>query len=83
MLPPSHSGEVEIGWHLHPAHHGRGLATRAARELLSRTGGRVLALTDPDNLASQAVAIRLGMTDEGPTDRWYGLTARQFVIMLG
>ncbi|WP_327010985.1 GNAT family N-acetyltransferase [Dactylosporangium sp. NBC_01737] len=75
-------GEVEIGWHLHPAHHGKGLATRAARELLSRTGGRVLALTDEDNLASQAVATRLGMTDEGLTDRWYGITARQFAITL-
>ena len=76
-------GEVEIGWHLHPDHHGKGLATRAARELLSRTGGRVLALTDQDNLASQAVAVRLGMTDEGLTDRWYGITARQYAIMLG
>jgi RimJ/RimL family protein N-acetyltransferase len=77
------SGEVEVGWHLHPDHHGKGLATRAARELLSRTRGRVLALTDVDNLASQAVATRLGMTDEGLTDRWYGLTARQFAVMLG
>ena len=76
------SGEVEVGWHLHPDHHGKGLATRAARELLSRTSGRVLALTDPGNLASQAVATRLGMTDEGLTDRWLGLTARQFAIML-
>lgn len=76
------TGEVEIGWHLHPDHQGKGLATRAARELLSRTGGRVLALTDEDNLASQAVATRLGMTDEGLTDRWYGLTARQFAVTL-
>jgi RimJ/RimL family protein N-acetyltransferase len=27
---------------------------------------------------SQAVAARLGMSDEGTTDRWFGLTARQF-----
>ncbi|MET7421435.1 GNAT family N-acetyltransferase [Dactylosporangium sp. NPDC005555] len=77
------SGEVEVGWHLHPAHHGKGLATTAARELLSRTSGRVLALTDQDNAASQGVAKRLGMTDEGLTDRWYGITARQFAVMLG
>lgn len=82
LLPLEDSGEVEIGWHLHPAHHGKGLATRAARELLSRTRGRVLALTDQDNLASQAVATRLGMTDEGLTDRWYGITARQYAITL-
>jgi RimJ/RimL family protein N-acetyltransferase len=38
----------------------------------------VLALTDLDNVRSQAVAARLGMSDEGTTDRWFGLTARQF-----
>jgi len=38
----------------------------------------VLALTDPDNVRSQAVAARLGMSDEGTTDRWFGLIARQF-----
>lgn len=38
----------------------------------------VLALTDLDNLPSQAVATRLGMRDEGTTDRWFGLTTRQF-----
>ena len=27
---------------------------------------------------SQAVAARLGMSDEGTTDHWFGLTARQF-----
>ncbi|WP_426561892.1 GNAT family N-acetyltransferase [Angustibacter sp. McL0619] len=74
--------EVEVGWHLHPDHQGKGLATRAARALLDRaaTAGypRVLALTDLDNEPSQAVARRLGMADEGPTDRWFGLTMRQF-----
>jgi len=38
----------------------------------------VLALTDLDNVRSQAVAARLDMRDEGTTDRWFGLTARQF-----
>ena len=37
-----------------------------------------LALTDLDNSASQAVAIRLGMRDEGVTQRWFGLITRQF-----
>jgi len=37
-----------------------------------------LALTDLDNAPSQAVAARLGMRDEGTTDRWFGLTSRQF-----
>ena len=40
--------------------------------------GEVLALTDLDNVRSQAVAARLGMSDEGATDRWFGLAARQF-----
>lgn len=86
LLPLRDAGgpttEVEIGWHLHPDHQGRGLVTEAARALLdvAREVGldRVLALTDLDNTASQAVAGRLGMTDEGKTDRWFGITTRQF-----
>ena len=31
-----------------------------------------------DEARSQAVAARLGMSDEGTTDRWFRLTARQF-----
>ena len=73
------TGEVEVGWHLHPREQGRGLATEAARVLLGIAARpRVLALTDPDNDRSQAVARRLGMADEGLTDRWFGLTTRQF-----
>ena len=75
------TSEVEVGWHLHPDHQGRGLVTEAARALLQRAAqaghSRVLAVTDDDNVASQAVARRLGMVDEGLTDRWFGLTMRQ------
>ncbi|WP_238017229.1 GNAT family N-acetyltransferase [Dactylosporangium sp. AC04546] len=83
LLLPLHdqdglTDEVEIGWHLHPDHQGRGLVTEAARRLLRDAPAGVLALTDPDNDRSQAVARRLGMRDEGLTDRWFGLTARQF-----
>jgi RimJ/RimL family protein N-acetyltransferase len=73
---------IEIGWHLHPQHQGHGFATEAAGALLAVAAtteiGDVLALTDLDNVRSQAVAARLGMSDEGTTDRWFGLTARQF-----
>lgn len=78
--------EVEIGWHLHPDAQGRGLVTEAACALLDQAAqhgvARVLALTDLDNLRSQAVARRLGMIDEGSTDRWFGMTTRQFSAVL-
>jgi RimJ/RimL family protein N-acetyltransferase len=76
------TGLVEVGWHLHPQHQGQGLATEAAGALLAVAGkagiDQVLAITDVDNAASQRVATRLGMTDEGVTERWFGLTARQY-----
>jgi RimJ/RimL family protein N-acetyltransferase len=76
------TGLVEVGWHLHPDHQGRGLATEAARALLAHlpaeAPNRVLALTDLDNTPSQAVAVRLGMADQGETDRWFGETMRQY-----
>jgi RimJ/RimL family protein N-acetyltransferase len=76
------AGLPEIGWHLHPGYQGQGLATEAAEAVLAAAAGagigQVLALTDLDNVRSQAVAARLGMLDEGTTDRWYGLTTRQF-----
>jgi RimJ/RimL family protein N-acetyltransferase len=73
------TGLTEVGWHLHPDEQGRGLATEAAAAVLAVAGvGPVLALTDPDNIRSQAVAARLGMRDEGLTERWFGLTSRQF-----
>jgi RimJ/RimL family protein N-acetyltransferase len=80
------TSEVEVGWHLRPDHQGRGLATEASQALLVQAAeaglSRVLALTDPDNTPSQAVARRLGMVDEGITDRWFGITARQFAVEL-
>ena len=76
------TGLTEVGWHLHPQYQGQGFATEAAGALLAAAAaagiGQVLALTDLDNVRSQAVAARLGMRDEGTTDRWFGLTARQF-----
>ena len=65
-----------------PEHQGQGLATEAARAVLALAGkaglDQVLAITDLDNAASQRVAARLGMADEGVTERWFGLTARQY-----
>lgn len=74
--------QFEVGWHLHPDFQGRGLATEAAAALLAVLPAngpeRVLALTDLDNTKSQAVAARLGMVNQGPTDRWFGETLFQF-----
>jgi RimJ/RimL family protein N-acetyltransferase len=80
------TGLVEVGWHLHPSHQGQGLATEAARAVLAMAAeagiDQVLALTDLDNVASQRVAARLGMRDGGVTDRWFGLTTRQYRVMV-
>lgn len=78
------AGLIEVAWHLHPDQQGRGLATEAAAAVLAAAGAagieQVLAITDLDNVRSQAVAVRLGMRDEGITDRWLGLTMRQYRI---
>jgi RimJ/RimL family protein N-acetyltransferase len=76
------TGLVEVGWHLHPEHQGQGMSTEAARAVLALAAkagiDQVLAITDLDNTASQRVASRLGMTYDGVTERWFGLTARQY-----
>ncbi len=67
--------DVEIGWHLHPDAWGRGYATEAASVILDRAFShglpKVIAVTDPENSASQAVCRRLGMAHLGRTTRYY------------
>lgn len=69
------SGDLEIGWHLDPQAWGRGHATEAGRAVLEHawaTGAQeVLAVTRPDNAASQAVCERLGLTSRGTTRKYY------------
>lgn len=69
---------AEIGWTLHPDHHGHGYATEAAREMLRLAFEdlglhRVVAEYDPRNPASIAVAERLGMRHEAHLrqDLWF------------
>lgn len=80
------SDEVEIGWHLHPGVWGRGVATEAARAVLQHAEqhglARVVAVTHPDNLASQRVATRIGMTAAGTTDHYYDTTTSVFTLKL-
>lgn len=63
----------EIGWRLFPATWGQGVATRAARLALTDAFDRVgldhvLAYTVADNLRSQAVMTRLGLTRQPDMD---------------
>lgn len=76
------SPEIEIGWHLHPDVWGEGIATEAATRVLAHASAlpRIVAVTYPQNFPSQRVTARLGMRDEGMTDRYYNLTMRLFVL---
>jgi RimJ/RimL family protein N-acetyltransferase len=79
-LPPS--GDTEIGWHLHPDAWGFGYAAEAARRVLEYAFAaglaEVVAVTYPENTASQAVARRIGMSPRGLTDRYYNTTFALF-----
>lgn len=81
--PLEASGDIEIGWHLHPNAWGNGFATEAAARVLAHAflSGlqRVVAVTNPANYASQAVCARIGMVPEGLTDRYYNATCELFV----
>ena len=64
--------EIEIGYRLHPDMWGQGLATEAARAV--RDHGfddlnlpRLISLIHPENIASQRVAKKNGMTAEKET----------------
>jgi RimJ/RimL family protein N-acetyltransferase len=74
--------EIELGWWLRRDLWGRGLATEAAREALRICFEgigftRIISAIHPDNLASAAVAQRIGMEPGGQVhlegmalDRW-------------
>jgi RimJ/RimL family protein N-acetyltransferase len=61
--------EMGMFWAISPSHQGKGLATEAAEALVDymfdvRRLARIVATTENDNLASQRVMRRLGMTVE-------------------
>jgi RimJ/RimL family protein N-acetyltransferase len=76
------SDAVEIGWHLHPDHWGRGYATEMGHALIAHAHEHglhpVRAVVYPDNAASRAVCRRLGMDEVGETDRWYGVSLVEY-----
>jgi RimJ/RimL family protein N-acetyltransferase len=82
-LPDGDSG-CEIGWHLHPDSWGHGYATEAARAVLKHAFdwglSEVNALTHLDNEPSKRVCVRLGMRDQGVTERWYGAPGRHYLL---
>jgi len=65
---PELADEVEVGWRLHPRAWGRGYATEAGQAALAAAPtlglARIIAVIDPGNTASIAVATRLGLCHE-------------------
>jgi len=66
---PAKAHEVEVGWRLHPAFWGHGYATEGGRAALGAASRhldltRIIAVIDPRNTPSIAVATRLGLTLE-------------------
>jgi RimJ/RimL family protein N-acetyltransferase len=65
-----HPGQVEIGFTLAPAYHGKGYATEAVTRLLDYVFGelckhRVTAVTDARNVRAVRLLERVGMRREG------------------
>lgn len=86
-LPGSTTGEVEIGWHLHPDCWGHGYAAEAAAAVLDHAFAaglpEVWAITFLDNYPSQAVARAIGMRDTGVDERWYDGASRIYHVDRG
>jgi RimJ/RimL family protein N-acetyltransferase len=66
---PQLATEIEIGWRLHPDAWGHGYATEAGHAALAAAWNdleahRIIAIIDPANAPSLAVATRLGMRFE-------------------
>ena len=77
--------EIEVGWHLAQMHWGNGYATEGGRKMVElgfavQNLKQIYAVTGPDNLKFQKVALRLGMKPQGQTDKYYGQTVDLFKI---
>lgn len=60
--------KAELGYVLSRAYWGQGITTAAVKQVIQMKGlalTRIEALVDPDNIASQRVLIKAGMTCEG------------------
>ena len=70
--------ELELGWLLLPAFHGRGYATEAATAIRRLVPGRVISLIRIENEPSVNVARKLGMRVEREID-WVGFATHVYV----
>ena len=81
--PLEPSGDTEIGWHVHPDAWGNGYAPEAAIAALdygfARGLEKIVAVTYPENSASQRVAEKAGMRHVGSTSEYYNVVAELFV----
>ena len=77
--------DAEVGWALARSAWGNGYATEGARAALdfARARGlrRIISITRPDNVRSQAVMRRLGLTYRGATN-WHGYDQVWYGILL-
>ena len=68
LLKRPHLEAPDIGFALDPPHRGQGYATESCRAVLAWASGhgipRILAITSPENTASQEVLKRIGMVRE-------------------
>lgn len=71
---PIGSIDIEVGYHVRRSPQGRGYATEAAAATRAYARddlgvGRLIAIIHPDNVASQRVAQKIGLTLEQEIDR--------------
>ncbi|GAB2940063.1 GNAT family N-acetyltransferase [Hymenobacter coalescens] len=78
------SGHIEVGYRFFPAYWGRGYATEMTRAVLrygfAQLGlQQIVAVTDPNNLASQHVLEKCGLRYQG-LQHFYGGPSRFYTI---
>lgn len=78
------SNPLEIGWRLHPDFWHMGLASEAAARMAAfafdtLAAPEIIAVRDPDNIASGRVMDRLGMRYRG-METWYGVSLATHVL---
>jgi ribosomal-protein-alanine N-acetyltransferase len=75
---------LEVGWGIHPAYQRRGLASEAMKPVLDyafneRICDRLIAITDPENQASQTLSLRLGFEFDSEINA-YGTLQVRYVL---